>query len=184
MAKTTQTTEVTIIEVITMDNALSEARQAVASAIVSTYGALGRYASMLNTLHSNNWFEVKHFDKSEEAQPINNEKKEFYKALRDANHTNPSVIWARVCAFGKAEKYGAIDAEEQTEGNEGNEEQTEGNDSEKAPNRSPMLRNIEELVALWKFNNKNDALSPALCEVQDLLTKALKVLNVNIANLG
>jgi hypothetical protein len=174
---------VTNIEVITLNETLTEARNAVASAITSTYGALGRYASLLNSLHSNDWFEVKHFDKSAEAQPINNEKKAFYIALREAKHTNPSVIWARVCAFGKAEKYGAIDSEESTEGNEGNEEQAEGVKIEKAEPRSPMLRNIEELVALWKFNNKNDALPKALCEVQDLITQALKVLNVNIANL-
>jgi hypothetical protein len=164
------------------NDTLSEARNAVASAITSTYGALGKYASILNSLHSNDWFEVKHFDKSNEAQPIINEKKAFYIALREANHTNPSVIWARVCAFGKAEKYGAIDSENE-EGNEGNEEQAEGVKIEKAEPRSPMLRNIEELVALWKFNNKNDALSPVLCEVQDLIAQSLKLLNVNIANL-
>lgn len=164
------------------NDTLSEARNAVASAITSTYGALGRYASLLNTLHSNDWFEVKHFDKATEAQPIINEKKAFYLALREANHTNPSVIWARVCAFGKAEKYGAIDSEEGEANEEGeiNEAQPK---VEKAEPRSPMLRNIEELVALWKFNNKNDTLPKALCEVQDLITQALKALNVNIANL-
>ena len=163
------------------NDTLTDARNAVASAITSTYGALGRYASLLNTLHSNDWFEVKHFDKATEAQPIINEKKAFYLALREANHTNPSVIWARVCAFGKAEKYGALDSEP-TEGEEGETNEAQPK-VEKAEPRSPMLRNIEELVALWKFNNKNDALPKALCEVQDLITQALKVLNVNIATL-
>jgi hypothetical protein len=138
---------------------LTDARNAVAIAIDPTYGALGRYASLLNTLHSNDWFEVKHFDKATEAQPIINEKKAFYLALREANHTNPSVIWARVCAFGKAEKYGAIDtAAEINEGEESNETIPK---VDKTEPRSPLLRNV-----------------------QDLITQVLKGLNVNIANLG
>lgn len=160
-------------------NKLSQARKEVANSLVRGYGAMREYAQLLNATFAFNWFEVEHSDQSDEAKPILAEKKEFYKELREAMHTNPSVVWARVCSFGKVERFGEP---EKAEGEQGEGESEQG-ESATSTNRSPMLRNIEELTTLWKFNSKQENLDPKIVEAQKDITSALSKLGVNISML-
>ena len=161
------------------------ARTAVVDSITRGYGAMKEYASIINATFAFAWYDVEHTDTSDEANAINVEKKAFYLALRKGNHTNPSVVWARIRAFGNAERNPVVEAEPVLD-DEGNEvHQAEQGESGKAnANRSPMLRNIEELSALYKFNGNQENLDPRVLEAQKHIVKALEALGVNLSMIG
>jgi len=46
--------------------------------------------------------------------------------------------------------------------------------------RSPMLRNIEELTALYKFNHRQDNLDEKIKSANLLIVKALEALGVDL----
>ena len=155
-----------------LNTQLDNARKEIANSLVRGYGAMREYASLLNKAHSFAWYDVEHTDKGEEADIINTEKKAFYAELKTASHTNPSVVWARVRQFGKVEREGepesdSVDAEQGESGKEN-------------ANRSPMLRNIEELTTLWKFNGKQDNLDPRIVEAQKHIGSALEALGIKL----
>ena len=107
------------------------------------------------------------------------EKGEFYKPMKLAGHSNPSTVWARVRADGKADAiarglFGEV-AIESAEGEDG-----EGEGSGASHARSPMLRNIEELTALWKFNGKQTGLDPKIVKAQQKISEALQALGVDL----
>ena len=62
---------------------------------------------------------------------------------------------------------------------EGSEGEGEG-EGAGSTDRSPMLRNIEELTALYKFNRKQQTLSVELSKCQDMIAGALLALGVKI----
>jgi len=67
------------------------------------------------------------------------------------------------------------------EGSEG--EGAEGSGDAKH-NRSPELRNIEELTVLFKFNRRQDSLSSNLADCQRNIIKALESMGVDIGMIG
>jgi hypothetical protein len=160
---------------------LDSARHEAVNSITRSYGALRDYAIVLNNTFAIDWFAIEHSDQSDQAKPVLAEKKKFYAELKQGLHTNPSVVWGRVCAFGKVERHGEA---EKVEG-EGNGGEGEGSEAEAdtSPNRSPMLRNVEELTTLWKFNSKQDSLPLQIVEAQKCIEDALRALGVNIAML-
>jgi hypothetical protein len=164
-----------------LEGALSNARNEVANSLVRGYGAMREYSVLLNGAFGIDWFDIEHSDQSDEAKPVLAEKKAFYKVLNEANHTNPSVVWKRVCNFGKIERYGEP---EKSEGETG-EGEGEGETGEAtSPARGAMLRNVEELTTLWKFNSKQENLDPKIVEAQKAITLALACLGVNVTMLG
>lgn len=186
MTKTVEavTVEATPNNVSPSDNTsevLASARHEAVNSITRSYGALREYAIVLNSAFVIDWFSIEHQDQSDEAKPVLAEKKKFYAELKEGLHTNPSVVWKRVCDFGKIERHGEP---EKTEG-EGNGNEGEGNEVEAdtSPNRSPMLRNVEELTTLWKFNSKQENLDPKIVEAQKDITSALGKLGVDISML-
>ena len=158
---------------------LASARHEAVNSITRSYGALRDYAIVLNNTFAIDWFSIEHSDQSDEAKPILAEKKTFYKELKDGLHTNPSVVWKRVCQFGEVERHGVTESEKGEGEGEGEGEGVEA-DTDSNKNRSPLLRNIEELTTLWKFNNKQENLDPKIVEAQNDITSALGKLGVDI----
>ena len=174
--------EAVAVEATPNNVSLASARHEAVNSITRSYGALRDYAIVLNNTFSIDWFNIEHSDQTDEAKPILAEKKTFYKELKEGLHTNPSVVWKRVCEFGKVERYGANETEK-GEGVEGDGEGVEA-DTDSNKNRSPLLRNIEELTTLWKFNSKQENLDPKIVEAQNCIALALSCLGVDIKLLG
>ena len=163
---------------------LVQLRSNVAEAVGRQYGAVKKYAEGLNQLAVEGqfpvkWYEIDRSDASEAGKVVKTEKSEFYKPMKLAGHTNPSTVWARVQADGKADAkakglFGEVADVESAEG----EGEGEGGDAKHA--RSPMLRNIEELTALWKFNGKQTGLDPKIVKAQQKISEALQALGVDL----
>jgi hypothetical protein len=153
---------------------LETLRKGVADAVVRAYGAERDYAIALNAMFTTDWFAVEANDTSETAKPVHAEKKALYVELKAAKHSNPSTVWARIRKYGKEERYGKPEAAEGAEGAEG-----EGEGAGNTP-RDPMTRNIEELVALYKFNVRQEGLNDKLKRAQIHIVEALRALGVNL----
>lgn len=153
---------------------LVELRSDVAKAQKVIGSAVRKYAQGLNEVMGFSWYNIEAQDQSEQGKMVKAEKSEFYKPMKEAGHSNPSTIWARVRAEGKADAiarglFGEV-ASEPVEG--------EGSGATHA--RSPMLRNIEELTALWKFNGKQTGLDPKIVKAQQKISEALICLGVDL----
>ena len=157
-------------------------RNQVAEAVGRQYGAVKKYAEALNQLAVEGkfpakWYDIDRSDASEAGKVVKAEKQEFYKPMKQAGHSNPSTVWARVQADGKANAvelglFGEVAPEHQDAG--------EGEGSGASHARSPMLRNIEELTALWKFNGKQTGLDPKIVKAQQKISEALQALGVDL----
>jgi hypothetical protein len=165
-----------INKVVTAPVSLDVLRQAVADAVVRAYGAERAYAVQLNSVFGFDWFEVEASDVAESAKPVHAEKGELYKVLKAAKHSNPSTVWARIRKYGREEKYPKAATE--GEGGEG-----EGGNSQAGNTRSPMLRNIEELKDLYKFNARQQDLPEAVKNAQTFIVSALRELGVDVATI-
>jgi hypothetical protein len=162
---------------------LVELRQNVAEATKRGYGAVKEYAKGLNQEFSFAWFEVEAQDQSEAGKAVKAEKAEFYKPMKSVGHANPSTVWARVRAEGladaKANELFGYTADVETEDSE---TETEGSGASHA--RSPMLRNIEELTKLYKFNKGQTGLDPKIVKAQQKISEALIELGINLTMLA
>ena len=136
-----------------------------------------KYAQGLNEVLGFNWYNIEAQDQSEQGKMVKAEKSEFYKPMKEAGHSNPSTVWARVQADGKADAQanGLFGEVAQVEGAEG---ESEGSGASHA--RSPMLRNIEELTSLWKFNGKQTGLDTKIVKAQQKISEALQALGVDL----
>lgn len=159
---------------------VAEARAAVVDGVVRAYGAERRYALALNAMFVVDWFDFEANDKSAEAAPFMAEKSACYQALRDAKHSNPSTVMARVRKLGREARY---PAPEVAEGADGEGEGAEGTDGKKGE-RSPMLRNMEELTKLYKFNSKLEVCPAKIADAQEHIIKALEALGVDVRSIG
>lgn len=147
-------------------------RQGVADAVVRAYGAERSYAEALcNTLPAE-WYLVEHSDKGEDAKKVHAEKKELFKALNAAKHSNPSTVWARV------RKY----AQEYIEGVPETKEGEASTDSKVGARhtRSLNLRLVEELSTLFKACKNADSLSDKERQAHTHITSALLALGVDV----
>ena len=143
---------------------LETLRKGVADAVVRAYGAEREYAVALNALFTGfDWFDIEANDSSETAKPVHAEKKALYVELKGAKHSNPSTVWARIRKYGKEERHG-----KPAEG--------AGN----AP-RDPITRNVEELIALYKFNAKQESLNDKVRQAQVHIASALGALGVDLS---
>lgn len=164
---------------------IGELRRDVVEGVKRAYGAERAYAVALNGLFAFNWYEVEANDSSEVAKPVHAEKKELYAGLKEINHSNPSTIWARIRKLGKEEREGKAVADTGEGDGEGD---GDGNGANANAPRSPWLRNMEELLALYKFNKKDhEGLKPeqakALALVQDHITAALAIMKVDLTSI-
>ena len=158
----------------TINELVANARSKVVAQYESTYGANVDYARTLNELWSFDWFELKHNDTSAEGKAVKAEGDLFRKGIKDW-HSNPSVAWKQIRDHARNDRYGkpVVDsAEGETEVSE--------SESDAKHNRSPELRNLEELVTLYKFNRRQESLSPKLQKVQGYISSALIEMGVDL----
>lgn len=153
------------------ESGLAVARHEVVTSAASAYGAMRRYASALNATFPFAWYEVAHGDKGDEAKLVHGEKSELFKELKAADHSNPSTIWKRVRDYGKEEREGKPEGEDEGEGNAN------------PPVRSAMVRNCEELLALYKYNARQEDLPQKVKQAQSFIEKALNALGVDLSNI-
>jgi hypothetical protein len=154
-------------------------RTGVAEGEQRAYGARREYAKHLNTHFTFDWFEVEHTDTSAEAKLVHAEKKALFAELKRVHpdHKNPSTVWANVRKYGRDEKYPKPQAAE-GEAAEGEAAEGEGAGNR---NKGQMLRNIDDLLDLYKFNRRQDGLLPQVAEAQVLITGALVALGVDLS---
>ena len=148
---------------------LSDLRQGVADAVKRAYGAERDYAHKLCEVLPVEWYLVEHNDKGEDAKQVHAEKKALFKALNEAEHTNPSTVWARVRKYAQ-------------EHIEGKPEKTEGSTDTSVGarhNRSLNLRLLEELSTLFKACKNAESLSDREQDAQTYITSALIALGVD-----
>jgi hypothetical protein len=156
---------VTTVSTVTLE----ALRQGVADAVKRAYGAERDYAHKLCDVLPVEWYLVEHNDKGEDAKQVHAEKKALFKALNEAEHTNPSTVWARVRKYAQ-------------EHIEGTPEKTEGSTDTSVGarhNRSLNLRLIEELSALFKACKNAESLSDREQDAQTYITSALISLGVD-----
>lgn len=146
-------------------------RQGVADAVVRAYGAERAYAEALcNTLPAE-WYLVEHSDKGEDAKKVHAEKKELFKALNAAKHSNPSTVWARVRKY--AQEY--IEGVPETKEGEATPASVGARHT-----RSLNLRLVEELSTLFKACKNADSLSDKERQAHTHITSALLALGVDV----
>jgi hypothetical protein len=158
---------------------LAAARIGAAEAQRAAYGANTRYALALNQVFAFDWFDLSGTDTSDEGKQVRKEKGMFFEALKAINpdHTNPSTIWARIRSVAKLQRYPAptkISAEA------GEVAEAEAGESGASHNRSPMLRNVEELTALYKFNARQESLDTKVHKAQLKIGEALQALGIDL----
>ena len=98
----------------------------------------------------------------------------FFDGLKAIAHSNPSKVWKDVRDYGRENRYGKPVADTA----EGGEGEAEGGDA--SHNRSPELRNLEELLVLYKFNRRQESLSDKLNKVQLKIGEALQEMGVDL----
>jgi len=140
------------------------------------------YAEGLNATFAFDWFDIKHADlgKTPEGKLLRTEKTGLFDGLKARGHSNPSVVWARLCDKARDSRYPELaqarrDAEEAEAAAEA---AGEGTGKSASRNRSPLVRNSEEIAALVKFNDNLDLEGEhaKLKPVQALLQQALALI--------
>lgn len=132
--------------------ALATCRTAVADTIKREYGAVREYAEALTQYFPSDWYMYNHDDKSEAAKGILAEAGKFRKALRDAGHANPSVVWTRVRNEGRK----LVEGEPEAASGEGDGEgETESAGAKQV--RSLTLRLVQELTLLYSACKREEA---------------------------
>ena len=164
-----------------IDTLIDNARAKVIGQYESTYGANVDYARLLNQKWADfDWFELKHNDTSDEGKSVKAEGDRFRKGIKQW-HSNPSTAWKQIRDHARTDKYGKPSVE--GEGSEG-EGEGEGSEGDAKHNRSPLLRNIEELTVLFKFNRKQEALTEDLRKAQGYIIQALGALHIDVTMIG
>jgi hypothetical protein len=151
-------------------------RIGVAEAVKRAYGAERAYAQALCGILPAEWYLVEHNDKGEDAKKVHAEKRELFKVLKDAEHTNPSTVWARV------RKYAQEFIEGVPETTEGETTEGEGDGTARHA-RSTDLRLIEELSSLWKFLGRQESLSDKQNQCKTHIGSALTAMGVDLATI-
>jgi hypothetical protein len=155
---------------------LQALRVEVGEATIRQYGAERRYAEALCAVLPAEWYLVEHNDKGEDAKKVHAEKDALYKVLKAANHTNPSTVWARVRKYAREHIEGVP---EKTKGEGTGEGEGEGEGTGARHTRSPDLRLIEDLSALWKFLGRQQSLSDKQAQCKIHISSALNAMGVN-----
>jgi len=152
---------------------LEALRQGVADAVKRAYGAERDYAQKLCEVLPVEWYLVEHNDKGDDAKQVHAEKKALFKALNEAEHTNPSTVWARV------RKYAQEHMEGKPEVKEGETDAPVG----ARQNRSLTLRLVEELTTLYKATKNADSLSDKERDCQTHIASALTAMGIDLATI-
>ena len=148
--------------VITPNNVtLDQLRSDVADATKRQYGAIKAYAVRLCDVLPLGWYDVEHTDVSEEAKPTLIEATAFRAALKEAGHSNPSVMWTRVRNEARAHIEGAPEKGANTK-------------------TSIQLRMITDLTKLYRAGKREESLSTAQANAMTGIASALTALGVDL----
>ena len=173
---------ITVTSVSETNANLGNLRLAVAEALESSYGAQRVYGAFLNTVLPKMWFDVEHTMTGETAKTTKIEKSALYAVLKSKKHSNPSVIWGRIRVYGReAYQLAETVARHATMTPEEIAVELADAETEKAAKngsspRSPLLRNTEELLALYNFNAKLEDIPAKVVEAQKGIVMALTAL--------
>jgi hypothetical protein len=149
------------------------------------YGSHIKIAAKFNELMSFDWFDIAPTEKSENAKTLKSFKSPLYVALKEAGHTNPSVPYGRMCDYGRNIRNGLSPNGKTTIDGQPVEQGEAESDGAGPTPRSAMLRNVEELSALWKFNDKQGKDLPAKVKrAQVKIAEALAELGLDVANIA
>ena len=145
-------------------SSLVEARREVVSSATSSYGANRVYGVKLFEFFGMVLFAKKGTPeaRSPEAKLLKAEKTALYDELKAADHKNPYKIWGDVMKYAK-EAAGIVEPVRSGE-------------------RAPKVRNVEELLALYKYNLGLD--TDEMDDVNILIGKALALLGVDLAEVN
>jgi hypothetical protein len=139
------------------------------------------YVLGMNTTFAFDWFDIKHQDlgKTPEGKTLRTEKTALFDALKARNHSNPSTFWARLCDKARDARHPELAiAAAAAAADAASTEDTEGSAGAGSRNRTPLVRNGEEITALIKFNENLDLEGEfaSLKEVTKLLKEALSLI--------
>jgi hypothetical protein len=163
-----------LVTTVTQAEVLVSLRGAVADAVVRAYGAEREYSHALCGILPNEWYLVEHTDTGEDAKKVHAEKKELFKVLKAADHTNPSTVWARVRKYAQAYIEG-----EPVEGETDSDAEA---DNGKVV-RSLKLRMIEENILLYKALKRETSLDAEMTQALANTSKTLMDLGVDLATI-
>jgi hypothetical protein len=159
-----------IHNIVTPSNAPSdivEKRDAVGDTVKRQYGAVKVYAVALCSFLPEFWYDIEHSDLTDDAKPTLAEATAFRDVLRKAGHKNPSVIWTRVRAEGRAHIEGAPEKGEKGASNK----------------RSIQLRLIEDLSSLFRACKREESLSTQQAQAMTHIASALTAMGVDLSSL-
>jgi hypothetical protein len=171
------------VDINVAEIALSTLLTEMVEASKTAYGSHIKIAAKFNNLMPFAWYDIAPNEKSENNKTLKSFKSPLYVALKEAGHTNPSVPYGRMCDYGRNMRNGLAPNGKTTIDGEPVEQADESDGAGPAP-RSAMLRNVEELTALWKFNDKQDALPTKVKRAQIKIVEALAELGLDVANIA
>lgn len=149
-----------------------------------SYGAHIRIAAKLNDMLSFDWFDIAPEEKSDNATAFKPHWKAVYDGFKRAGHSNPSVPGKRIRDYGRNLRAGlAPNGKTLADGSPlpGNGEGEGEGEGANPAKRSPMLRNVEELTALWKYNDKLAGDAPAKVQAAQVhIAAALAALGMDV----
>lgn len=179
------TTIVEGVDINVSEIALSTLYSEMIDASKQAYGSHIKIAAKYNNLMKFAWYEMSATEKSEDAKILKAHKSELYAAFKEAGHTNPSVPFKRICNYGRNLANGLAPSGKTTiDGQPVEQEDSDSDGAGPAP-RSAMLRNVEELTNLWKFNDKQGNDLPAKVKAaQPHIEAALKALGLDVATIA
>lgn len=179
------TTIVEGVDINVSEIALSTIYKEMIDASKQAYGSHIKIAAKYNNLMPFAWFDMAPTEKSESAKILKEHKRELYAAFKEAGHTNPSVPFKRICEYGRNLANGLAPSGKTTiDGQPVEQEDSDSDGAGPAP-RSAMLRNVEELTNLWKFNDKQGNDLPAKVKAaQPHIEAALKALGLDVATIA
>lgn len=173
------------VDINVAEIALSTIYKEMIDASKQAYGSHIKIAAKYNNPMPFAWYDMAPTEKSENAKTLKAHKSELYAAFKEAGHSNPSVPFKRICDYGRNLANGLAPSGKTTiDGAPITQEESDSDGAGPAP-RSAMLRNVEELTALWKFNDKQGKDLPAKVKrAQIKIVEALAELGLDVANIA
>jgi hypothetical protein len=166
------------------DVSLASILDEMVEATIKVYGSHIKIAAKFNELMPFDWFDINHHEKSDNNKILKTHKNPLYEAFKLAGHTNASVAYGRICEYGRNIRNGLSPNGKMTIDGEPVEQADESDGAAPAP-RSAMLRNVEELTALWKFNDKQGGDLPTKVKAAQVkIAEALSILGLDVANIA
>jgi hypothetical protein len=172
------------VDINVSEIALSTIYKEMIDASKQAYGSHIKIAAKYNNLMPFAWFDMSPTEKSENAKTLKAHKSELYAAFKEAGHSNPSVPFKRICDYGRNLANGLAPSGKTTIDGQPVDGEADSDGAAAAP-RSAMLRNVEELTALWKFNDKQGKDLPAKVKAAQVkIAEALSILGLDVANIA